>query len=183
MQDSACRKQSWSAACLLSGNWGSSHLAKLRDSISTLHRRCWLLTMGTNLFLPGRGAPSGSATPFSWICTFSRKDIHTPSGGHVQVVSLHFLTIPRNPQGKIFRMARGWESKSVEQQQEERSAHRQTVPAPRSPGEQQRNRKREGLLLTRTRLSQQLLAASNPRHRQMLEQSIAEVDRQLSSLD
>ncbi len=80
-------------------------------------------------------------------------------------------------------MARGWESKAVEQQQEERSARQQTIRAPLSPEEQQRNRKREGLLLARGRLSQQLQAASNPRHRQMLEQSIAEPDRQLSSLE
>jgi predicted component of type VI protein secretion system len=83
-------------------------------------------------------------------------------------------------------MARGWESKSVEQQQEERSeqrktAHEATVRAPISPDEQQRNRKREGLLLSRQRLTQQLQAASNARHRQMLEQAIAELDRQLSS--
>jgi len=78
-------------------------------------------------------------------------------------------------------MARGWESKSVEQQQEEMSEQRKTVRAPISPEQQQRNRKREGLLLSRQRLTQQLQAASNSRHRQMLEQAIAELDRQLSS--
>jgi hypothetical protein len=78
-------------------------------------------------------------------------------------------------------MARGWESKSVEQQQEERSAERQTARAPLSPDEQQRNRKREGLLLSRRRLTQQLQAATNPRLRQMREQAIAELDSQLSS--
>ncbi len=84
-------------------------------------------------------------------------------------------------------MARGWESKSVEQQQEEMSEQRRTARAqnspisPLSPNEQQRNRKRDGLLLSRGHLTQQLLAASNRRHRQMLEQAIAELDRQLSS--
>lgn len=80
-------------------------------------------------------------------------------------------------------MARGWESKSVEQQQEEREERRKTGGAPLSPDHQQRNRKREGLHLSRKSLSQQLQAASNPRHRQMLEQAIAELDRQLSSLE
>jgi hypothetical protein len=85
-------------------------------------------------------------------------------------------------------MARGWESKSVEQQQEEMPAQRKTsrektVRAPLSPAAQQRNRKREGLLLSRERLTQQLQAATNPRHRQMLEQSVAELDRQLSSFE
>jgi len=79
-------------------------------------------------------------------------------------------------------MARGWESKSVEQQQEERSETRQSACAPVSPGQQQRHRKREGLLLSRGRLVHDLQVASNPRRRQMLEHSIAELDRQLSSL-
>jgi len=78
-------------------------------------------------------------------------------------------------------MARGWESKSVEQQQEERSEERKTLRPPLSPDEQKRNRIREGLLLSRERLTQQLQAASNPRHRQLLEQAIAELDNQLSS--
>jgi hypothetical protein len=82
-------------------------------------------------------------------------------------------------------MARGWESKSVEEQQAEMSERRTTVHAALSPlslNDQQRNRKREGLLLSRGHLTQQLQAASNPRHREMLEQSIAELDRQLSLL-
>jgi len=86
-------------------------------------------------------------------------------------------------QGKISPMARGWESKSVEQQQEEMSQRRETARSPISSAEQQRNRKRDGLLLSRQRLTQSLQTACNPRHRQMLEQSIAELDRQLSSLE
>jgi len=82
-------------------------------------------------------------------------------------------------------MARGWESKSVEQQQEEVAAQRKSIRdksarAPISPDAQQRNRKREGLLLSRGSLAQQLQVASHPRHRQMLEKAIAELDRQLS---
>ncbi len=86
-------------------------------------------------------------------------------------------------QGKICQMARGWESKSVEQQQEEMSEQRKPAHGQISPDGQQRNRKREGLLLSRGRLTQQLQAASHPRHRQMLEQAIAELDRQLSSFE
>ncbi len=78
-------------------------------------------------------------------------------------------------------MARGWESKSVEQQQEERAELQKPVRAPLSLDEQQRNRKRQDLLLSRERLKQQLQTAVHPRHRQMLEQAIAELDRQLSS--
>ena len=80
-------------------------------------------------------------------------------------------------------MARGWESKSIEQQQEEMAASRQPARAPIPPGQQQSNRKRDGLLLSRQRLTQQLQTACNPRHRQMLEQAIAELDAQLSSFN
>lgn len=80
-------------------------------------------------------------------------------------------------------MARGWESKSVEEQQAAMSEQRKAARAPISAEEQQKNRKREGLLLSRQRLSQQLQAACNPRHRQMLEQSIAELERQLTSFE
>ena len=78
-------------------------------------------------------------------------------------------------------MARGWESKSVEQQQEEMAEQRKTVRPPLPLGEQKRKRKHEGLLLSRQCLAQQLEAAVNSRHRQMLEQAIAELDRQLTS--
>jgi len=87
-------------------------------------------------------------------------------------------------------MARGWESKSVEQQQEEMAEQRKALreksaraPILPSPKEQKRNRRRESLLLSRGHLTQQLQTASHPRHRQMLEQAIAELDRQLSSFE
>ena len=80
-------------------------------------------------------------------------------------------------------MARGWESKSVEQQQEELADRGKPGRAPATPEQQERTRKRDGLLLSRQRLAQQLQAACNSRHRQMLEQALAEVDRQLSSFE
>jgi hypothetical protein len=49
--------------------------------------------------------------------------------------------------------------------------------------EQERNRKREGLILSRQRLNQQLQTASDLRHREMLERAIAELNSQLSSLE
>jgi hypothetical protein len=64
------------------------------------------------------------------------------------------------------------------------SEQRKTVRRPPiSPEQQQRNRKHEGLLLSRKLLAQQLQAAGNPRHRQILEQAIAELDSQLSSFE
>jgi hypothetical protein len=80
-------------------------------------------------------------------------------------------------------MARGWESKSVEQQQAEMSERDKPARPQFSPKERERDRKRQGLLLSRSHLSRQLEAAENPRHRQMLADAIAELDRQLSSLE
>jgi hypothetical protein len=80
-------------------------------------------------------------------------------------------------------MARGWESKSVEQQQDEMVNPSKSSGPRLSPVEKANNRKREGLLLSRKRLVQQLANSSRPRHRQMLEQAIAEIDNQLSSFD
>jgi hypothetical protein len=78
-------------------------------------------------------------------------------------------------------MARGWESKSVEQQQSEIFEQHKTIHPPASPAEQKNNRKRESLLLSRRHLTEQLRTATNPRRCQMLEQAISELNRQLSS--
>ena len=80
-------------------------------------------------------------------------------------------------------MARGWESKSVEQQQDEMVNPSKSSGPRLSPVEKAKNRKREGLLLSRKRLTQQLETSSRPQHRHMLEQAIAEIDKQLSSFD
>ena len=80
-------------------------------------------------------------------------------------------------------MARGWESKSVEQQQAEMSERYKPTRPQLSPEQRERDRKRQGLLLSRSHLSRQLEVAANPRHRQMLTDAIAELDRQLSSLE
>jgi hypothetical protein len=80
-------------------------------------------------------------------------------------------------------MARGFESKSVEQQQAEMLDRRPVGSRPHpTPKQQELERKRQGLQLSRSHLSRQLEAAGNPRHRQMLTDAIAELDRQLSSL-
>jgi hypothetical protein len=75
-------------------------------------------------------------------------------------------------------MARGWESKSVELQQEEASTPK-TRPVPLTPQQAAVENRRRGLLLSRQRVVQQLEAASNPRHRQMLVAALAELDGQL----
>ncbi|HEY7351983.1 MAG TPA: hypothetical protein VH596_04365 [Terriglobales bacterium] len=77
-------------------------------------------------------------------------------------------------------MARGWESKSVEQQQEEAksSAGRKgKALTAEQIAEQQRRR---GLELSRQRILQQLQVASNSQHRAMLENALADLDTQLA---
>jgi len=78
-------------------------------------------------------------------------------------------------------MARGWESKSVEQQQESLSSSNSAQPlrkqlTPEQVTEQQR---RDGLRLSRQHIVQQLEVASNPQHRAMLEAALADLDTQL----
>ncbi|MGB9233334.1 MAG: hypothetical protein WCC04_02910 [Terriglobales bacterium] len=84
---------------------------------------------------------------------------------------------------KAPEMARGWESKSVEQQQAEMADKGKSRQRPVSAAEQKRNREREGLLLSRTRLVRQLEAASHAEHRRMLEQALGEIERQLASFE
>lgn len=79
-------------------------------------------------------------------------------------------------------MARGFESKSVEEQQAE--AKRETTPNQRlTPEEIEGRRKRDGLLLSRKNIESQLSSAANPTRRHMLEQALAELDRRLAALD
>lgn len=78
-------------------------------------------------------------------------------------------------------MARGWESKSVEEQQS--AAVVQTESKQRlTPEQAARKQARESLDLSRRRIRQQLQSAQNPRHRQMLESALAELDARLARL-
>jgi hypothetical protein len=78
-------------------------------------------------------------------------------------------------------MARGWESKNVESQQEEASRARKQ-PRALSPEEQVRQVKREGLELARARALSDLERAVAPAHRQMLEQTVEAIEAQLRDL-
>jgi hypothetical protein len=79
-------------------------------------------------------------------------------------------------------MARGWESKSVESQQEA-SNQRSTDGAVLTPEERARRTQRATLSLARTRALSDLQRACAPAHRAMLEQAIADLDRRLAALD
>jgi len=78
-------------------------------------------------------------------------------------------------------MARGWESKSIEQQQEEASAEK-VRRQPLSPEQIAKENRRKGLELSRQRMVQQMETASNPNYRQMLEGALRDLDKELKSL-
>jgi hypothetical protein len=80
-------------------------------------------------------------------------------------------------------MARGWESKSVEDQIA--SAEAGTArpgPAP-SPDQQARAARRATLQLARASALQDLQRACNSHHRALLEQTLAHLDAELQALD
>jgi hypothetical protein len=81
-------------------------------------------------------------------------------------------------------MARGWESKSVEAQIELAESRR---PAKRGPAvsavQAERTKKRESLLLSRTRVVHDLEAAHNPRYREILLAALKHLDDKLSEVE
>ena len=80
-------------------------------------------------------------------------------------------------------MARGWESKSVEAQQDETRQQSSKARTRLSPEEAARSRERENLRLSRQRVIQQIEASPNLRHRKILEDALAELDQRLSQFE
>ena len=76
-------------------------------------------------------------------------------------------------------MARGWESKSVESQIESAETSNQESSHHDTP-DPDRMRRHQALLLSRSRVLQQLQASQNPRHREMLNRALAELESQLA---
>jgi hypothetical protein len=78
-------------------------------------------------------------------------------------------------------VARGWESKSVELQQDDA---RSTGEPKRHLTPEQRKiaSRKEGLQLSRSRILEQLQSAGNPVYRKTLEQALAALDDQISRL-
>ena len=79
-------------------------------------------------------------------------------------------------------MARGWESKSVESQIE--SAEERKAAAAKAPSveELQRQRVRESIELSRTRVLRDLSEAVNPRYRKQLEAALEHLDEKLAAI-
>jgi hypothetical protein len=80
-------------------------------------------------------------------------------------------------------MARGFESKSVEAQQEEAARGRKSLSGPPPSAEQRaRQERRQTLELSRKRAKSDLGRAAAPAHRRMLEQALEALDAQLAEL-
>lgn len=78
-------------------------------------------------------------------------------------------------------MARGWESKSVESQQEDRAAARTVKPA-LSSAERDRLQQRHTLELALARTQAELGAACRAAHREMLQARLAAIRTALDAL-
>jgi hypothetical protein len=78
-------------------------------------------------------------------------------------------------------MARGWESKSVESQQDDTRAARVSREQP-SPEELERTRKRESLELSRRRIVNELGSSKSAVHRTALENALRFLDGELAKL-
>jgi len=80
-------------------------------------------------------------------------------------------------------MARGWESKSVEGQVQEHQGKRgENKKKQLTPEQLESRRKRDVLLLSRSRVEKDLQSAQNPRHRDQLNSALADLDSQLADL-
>lgn len=79
-------------------------------------------------------------------------------------------------------MARGWESKSVEAQQEAAVDRPSESPYSRqdnSPEARARRDRLASLRMSRSRTLQQLEAAVNPKHREMLQRALRTIEAEL----
>ena len=81
----------------------------------------------------------------------------------------------------ILSVARGWESKSVELQQDDA---RSTAEPNRhlTPAQKEIESRQQGLKLSRSRVLEQLHSTENPLYRKTLEQALAALDEQISRL-
>ena len=79
-------------------------------------------------------------------------------------------------------MARGFESKSVEQQQQDAEERRSAAKRVKLSAEQvAADRQREGLLLQRTRMLREIESATSPRHRNTLQGGLKYLEDQLKA--
>jgi hypothetical protein len=81
-------------------------------------------------------------------------------------------------------MARGWESKSVEAQIDAAEVHHRSAVLENTPAPETLAviRKKETILLSRTRVVRELTTAQNPRYIAVLQKALADLDAQLTTI-
>jgi hypothetical protein len=80
-------------------------------------------------------------------------------------------------------MARGWESKSIESQQDEaRQEKARPAAGPASPEDRAQQARRRVLELARARTAADLTRATAPAQRAMLERALADLDQTIGEL-
>jgi hypothetical protein len=80
-------------------------------------------------------------------------------------------------------VARGWESKSVEEQMDAAESRKAAAAQPKQNETRIRlQRERESIELSRGRILRELEAARHPRHREQLSQALSFLDEQISKV-
>ena len=80
-------------------------------------------------------------------------------------------------------MARGWESKAVEDQIEERKQKREAAPSEELTSEERQRRDRlASLQLSKSRLLDQLERAKNPTHRTTLLNGLKAIEKEIEEI-
>jgi hypothetical protein len=83
----------------------------------------------------------------------------------------------------MLRMARGWESKAVEGQvQEFEATGKGKGKKSGTPAQADAHRRKEVLLLSRSRVEKELESSQDPRYREQLTRALADLDAQLKKL-
>lgn len=80
-------------------------------------------------------------------------------------------------------MARGWESKSVEEQQEEKLRSPRQPPDPRTAEERARAQRREQWRLAMAQTQAEIQRACHPAHRDMLRLRMEAIQAELDSIE
>ena len=80
------------------------------------------------------------------------------------------------------RMSRGWESKSVEEQQAEATRPKGEAKPHLTPEQAARKREMDSLLLSRSGVVQQIQSTRNTRRKAMLEAALTDLDAKIARL-
>ncbi|HET7186465.1 MAG: hypothetical protein ACXVZR_06040 [Terriglobales bacterium] len=80
-------------------------------------------------------------------------------------------------------MARGWESKAVEAQIEEKERNTVEPVKTRTADQVQHIIEKRNLELARAKVTHELASSQNPRYTQMLQQSLSELDKKIAALN